>query len=568
MVDIVVESHLKSFVDSYGYQTIAEAEKFERFCFYSLLSSAVSHSLNTEDLDDVSVNQNRGIDGISFIVNGKIVKDIDEIEQLKVSKQKISIDVYYIQAKKSESLSDSGIASFLDTILDFLNKDTKYTLTEEARRYHDIYLSILSDLNSVKEFNFHAFYCWLGTWNKNTSCAVTIQAKEAEIKDKKLFDKTEIMPIDKSKLIDMYKKASNPTVAEFEFSNKTEVNNVPNVEEAHIGLLPFSEFRKLIIDPDNGKLRNLFYDNVRDFLGDNEVNDKIKQTLDDKCFSDFSLLNNGITIIASENTGRSNKFIISNYQIVNGCQTSNILYECRSVEGIDNTMIPVKLIITQDENLRDRIILSTNNQTSIAEEELLALTKFQKRLEDYYASANDGTYYERRNNQYATKGIKKMLIIDIREQIKSFVAMFLDEPHEVSGQFGKVYKERKKEIFADEHLLDPYYISGLIQCRFKEFLSSKDIDRKYNKARYHVFMLFRMLHESEKFQKIFLKTTKKKAYFDNMLLILRDRKNCLSRFNSAFQIIDGSGIDIKNRREIYKKSTTNALIEEYNRSYK
>lgn len=568
MIDIVVESHLKSFVDSYGFQTIAESEQFERFCFYSLLSNAVSHSLNTEDLDDVSVNKNRGIDGISFIVNGKIVKDIDEIEQFKTSKQKISIDVYYIQTKKSEKLNDNEIASFLDTILDFLNKDTQYDLTEEAKRYHDIYLSVLNDLNSVKEFNFHAFYCWLGAWHGNTSCAITIQAKEKEIKDKKLFDEIEIVPIDKSKLIDMYKKASNPIVAEFEFSNKTEVKNVPNVEEAYIGLLSFSEFRKLIIDPDNGKLRSLFYDNVRDFLGDNEVNEKIKQTLGEKRFADFSLLNNGITIIASENTGRSNRFIISNYQIVNGCQTSNILYECRSTEGIDNTLIPVKLIVTQDENLRDRIILSTNNQTSIAEEELLALTKFQKRLEDYYASAKDYIYYERRNNQYATKGIRKIVIVDIREQIKSFVAMFLDEPHEVSGHFGKVYKERKKEVFADDHLLEPYYASGLIQCRFKEFLSSKDIDRKYNKARYHVFMLFRMLHESEKFQKSFLKTPKKKTYFDNMLSILRDTKKCLNRFNSSFQIIDRSGIDIRNRREIYKKSTTNALIEEYGRSYK
>ena len=68
--------------------------------------------------------------------------------------------------------------------------------------------------------------------------------------------------------------------------------------------------------------------------------------------------------------------------------------------------------------------------------------------------------------------------------------MFLDEPHEVSGYFSKIYKERVGDIFIAEHMFEPYYIAGLIQYRFKQLLNTKEIERKYNKARYHVFMLF------------------------------------------------------------------------------
>ena len=120
--------------------------------------------------------------------------------------------------------------------------------------------------------------------------------------------------------------------------------------------------------------------------------------------------------------------------------------------------IPVKLIITEDEDIRDRIIVSTNNQTEIKEEQLLALTSFQKNLEEFYKNMPDGLYYERRKAQYSyDPSIKKKTIVDIREQIKSYVAMFLEEPHVVSGHFGKVYKDRISSIFNKDHNYEPYY---------------------------------------------------------------------------------------------------------------
>jgi len=233
-------------------------------------------------------------------------------------------------------------------------------------------------------------------------------------------------------------------------------------------------------------------------------------------------------------------------------------------------IVPIKVIITEDEVLRDSIILSTNNQSKINEEQLLALTKFQKELEEFYASMDDGIFYERRPFQYANRpDVRKKSVVEIREQIKSFVAMFLDEPHVVSGYFGKVYREKKDEIFIKEHLFESYYIAGLIQFLFKEYLSSKEIDRKYNKARYHVFMLFRMLNESEEFKKELLKSSKKnRSYFNNLLSVLKNKKKCINSFKNIFKIIDDSGIDITDQKEIYKKAVTNTLIETYNKTYK
>jgi AIPR protein len=570
MKDIIILSQLKSFSDNFGFEALNESKQFERFCFFSIINSYLNYSASSEDIEDIDIGEHKNIDGIAILIDGKLAKTVDEYLEIRDSKQRISISIYFFQAKTSAHFDDKEIANFLDTIIDFLGDKPAYTLTAETVNYHNIYKLMLERLNIIKEINLYAYYCTTGNWNKGNSCEITIEKKKKVIKEQKLFENVFIEAIDGSKLKDFYKKASNPISAEFEFRDKVSIRYVENVDEAYVGTLPFSEFKKLIIDPNNGNLRSLFYDNVRDFLGiENDVNSKIKQTLEDKKFAEFSLLNNGITIIASENKGRADRFLIHNYQIVNGCQTSNVLYECRGVSGIDKALIPVKVIITQDEDLRDKIILSTNSQSKIEEEELLALTKFQKRLEEYYLSTGVGLHYERRNNQYANRPeVKKKAIVDIREQIKSFVGMFFDEPHEAAGFFGRIYRERKSDIFADDHLFEPYFIAGMIQYKFKEFLNAQEIERKYNKARYHCFMLFRMLEEPEKFKKDFLSVQKRKNYFNTLLNVLKDHEKCRKTFKKTFEILDKLEINIQESKQIYNKSTTNKLLDIYKETYK
>jgi hypothetical protein len=438
-------------------------------------------------------------------------------------------------------------------------------MTQETAQYHDIYLKIQATIGKIKEFNFYSYFCCIGTWNENTTCAITLKKRKTSLEEFGLFNKVEVASIDKNKLIDFYKSSSEPLQTTFDFIDRVQIRNIPNVDEAYIGHIPFSEFKKLIIDDGSGNLRNLFNDNIRDFLGlDNDVNTKIYETIQEKDFSKFPLYNNGITIIAEENMGRQEKFILNNYQIVNGCQTSNVLYNCRDVAGIDDTSIPIKLLITKDDALRDGVILSTNSQSKIDKEGLLALTTFQKQLESYYISANDKLFYERRSNQYANNTeVKARSIVTIREQIKSFVAIFLNEPEIVSGYFSKIYRDKKDQLFIADHNLQAYYVAGFLQCRFKELLNSKEIDRKYNKARYHIFMLFRMLCENEPFKADFIRK-KNTKYFEHLLTCVRDKAVCLDKLKLVFQIIDSSGIDILNTKEIYRKTTTKAFIDSFN----
>lgn len=568
-MDRIIEGYLGRFVSDLGFDKKEKELNFERFCFYSILKNELNF-LDDNDLDEISVGKNKGIDGICISIDGNALTNFSEVDEIRDAKKNFDTTIYFIQSKSSSKFEDSQIANFCDTVIDFLSEKPKYTLTSKAEEYHKIYLEILALMPYLKSFNCKLFYCSTGKWNEGTSCSVTIEKKIEEIKKLEIFknDLILIKPIDNDKLRKLYDKGNQPLITEFNFINKISLNKIDKVKDSVIGVLPFTELKKIIIDFETDKLKPLFYDNVRDFLGlDDDVNSNINLSLHEKHFSLFQLLNNGITIIAEENKGRGNTFILNNYQIINGCQTSNILYMNRDLEGIENLFIPVKLIITEDEDIRDKIIVSSNNQTKIKEEQLLALTSFQKSLEEYYNQMEDGLYYERRKSQYSNNpSILKKSIVDIREQIKSYVGMFLDEPHAISGYFGKVFRDRKSQIFVKDHKIEPYYISGLTQFKFKNFINTKKIDRKYNKARYHIFMLFRKI--CEPFEKVDSASNKIKSYCDAIYKILVNDKKCLKQFLNVTEVIDSSGINVEDQKEIYKKSTTNTLIEEFNKLYK
>lgn len=571
-MDIIIKGYLDRFVSEFELEGQNDDDNFEKFCIYSILKNELSY-FDDNDLEQISIGKNKGIDAICLAINDHPVTSIQEINDIKTAKKSFDATLYFIQTKTSPRFQDSEIANFCDTVIDFLTEKPKYPLTTKAKEYHAIYIEILKQLSYLKTFNCKLFYCCTGTWEGKNTCAITIENKKNELIKTCNFkssrgDTVDIIPIDNENIRRLFDKANQPLKAEFNFSQKIVLNNIKDVRESYLGVVSFKEFKKIIIDDETGKLKPLFHDNVRDFLGvEKEVNDNINETLQDKQFALFQLLNNGITVIAEDNKGRGDKFALVNSQVVNGCQTSNVLFLNRDMPGIDDLFIPVKLIITDKADIRDRIIISTNNQTEIKEEQLLALTSFQKNLEEFYKHMGDGLYYERRKAQYSNDpNIKKKAIVDIREQIKSYVAMFLEEPHVVSGYFGKVYRDRKDTIFNKRHAYEPYYLSALTQYAFKKLLVAKKIDRKYNKARYHLFMLFRKITESP--GKVEPNNKKIIPYCDEILKVVRDNDKCLRNFRLATAIIDSIKINIDDPKEVYKKTTTTALIEKCDKKYK
>jgi len=547
-MDSITKSYLDNFVTKLGFDSsLKESVKFEHFCAYTMLTQEINSSLFKTDLETISVGDSKGVDTIAFSINEKLILTENEVYNFK--NQSLFIDVYFLQSKTTEGFSDAELGNFLDVVIDFFSDNSRYKISE-FENSKKIYNKLKKNLGNIRNFNLHCLYISLGQKQESpTTMYSTIEIKKRSLTQCNLFQIINIDLIDKSTLINTHKKAINPLQATFKFENKTSLSGINNVEEAYIGFLPFSEFKNLIMDETQSKIKSLFNDNLRDFLGlDNPINQGIKKTLEDRKFSEFSLLNNGITVIADANRGKGNTFILENYQIVNGCQTSNVLFECKDIPNIDSVLVPIKVVITTNEKLKDEIILTTNSQSKFTEEQLFAITQFQKTLEDYYKSniQIDSLYYERRTNQFASTNVLRSNIIEIREQLKSFMAMFFDLPHLVSANVGKVVIDYRYKFFQKDHSPMPYYISGLISSKWDKLSSKNNSIKEFNKYRYHIFMGFRYLIEDLPFDESYLKNPKKYSTkindkkrennFDKLLKIIRDDKKFLHYINFAIDI--------------------------------
>jgi hypothetical protein len=247
-------------------------------------------------------------------------------------------------------------------------------------------------------------------------------------------------------------------------------------------------------DP-NGRLRQrIFEENVRDFIGlDGEINSEMSQTLQDPDKQKrFGVLNNGVTIISPDIRVAGLEIYMRDFQIVNGCQTSNVLFENR-LQVTDDTTLMLKVVETSDAAVVDDIVRSTNRQAKVEEDQFLATLDAVKALERYFeargADEEYRLYFERRKNQFAAhENVKAIRVFDIKEIARCAGAMFLDKPDIASRYPNRLTGEFRELVFDRSYNEESYHVSAYTLYRLKLLLSNGKIDPKYGKLRWHILM--------------------------------------------------------------------------------
>ena len=185
---------------------------------------------------------------------------------------------------------------------------------------------------------------------------------------------------------------------------------------------------------------------------------------------------------------------------MNGCQTSHVLFEAAKDHTLsDSIMVPLRLIVTQDENVINDIIRATNRQTEVKDEQFFALTEFPKQLEAFFNAFSDGQrlYYERRSRQYDSQAVEKTRVVTQANLTRAFAAMFLSDPHTVSRSYKTIRAKLGDEIFGKNHQPAPYYVAAFALYRLEYLFRSHKITPQYKPARYHIIYAVRLLTNSD-----------------------------------------------------------------------
>lgn len=559
-MDKITKSLLDTFAAQFELEKLAEHTQFEHFANYAIISKL---NRSTFDLEDVHAGSGNdcGIDGICLVANGKIITDVDELREIVDGPQHLDADIIFIQSKTTSSFSGSDIGSFIHGVKDFISDSPKLVQNAKIKEARYLWDAVISMSSYMVERRPHCklFYVCTGKWVDDQNLQAIIESGIKEIESSGLFDEVLISPHGANEIQKLYHETKNKLSNTIAFVSRITLPDIEGVKEAYLGVVPFQEFIKLIQD-ENQTIHSIFDDNVRDFQGENTVNKRIKETLVRKKFDLFCLLNNGVTVVASSLTPAGNRFTLRDYQVVNGCQTSNVLHECQNIDGIEAVNIPLRIIVTESDDIKTEITLATNSQTEVKTEQLEALSIFQKRLELYYAAEKNSPvlFYERRSQQYnSLPGIKRAQIITIPNQIKSFASTFLRSPHLVSGYYGTIVNRFKGKIFADDHKLIAYYVSALCFFRIEQYFRSGDLSSDFKKARFHLMLIVYLLATGGAEPQ--LQSNELERLCESFKQTLLDEDKALDLFLQATQIFAQSSLDMT-KRQYKSESETEMLV--------
>jgi hypothetical protein len=562
-MDKITSSLVNTFVQQFELDKLSESVRFEHFANFCITTKVYRGSFELEDIHTGSGGDS-AIDGLCVIVNGRIITDEEELREFVESTGHLDADITFIQSKTSSSFDGSEIGTFIHGVKDFLADKPKLVQNSKIKEMKAIweYLITMSSYMVNRLPNCKLYYVCTGKWVDDQNLRAIIESGTQEIDNLNIFESVSVEPLGAAEVQKLYHETKNKLSATVNFQSRITLPDVEGISEAYLGVIPFNEYLKLIQD-ENETIYSIFDDNVRDFQGDNPVNKKIKGSLEQGKFDLFCVLNNGVTVVASSLTPAGNRFTLRDYQVVNGCQTSHVLHECRKLQGIEKVCVPIKIIVTDNDDIKTNITLATNSQTEVKTEQLEALSAFQRKLELYYSAEKSSIslYYERRSQQYnSNAGIKRTQIISIPIQIKSFASTFLSSPHFVSGYYGTIVKRFRGQIFADDHNLLPYFVSSLCYYRIEQFFRSGDLEPGYKKARFHIMMLVRLLALGEKMEPF--NSRKMDNFCENFKSKLLNDTEALELFKTAIDIFDSSNID-KEKAQYKAESDTELLIQSF-----
>ncbi len=550
------------FLKSQQIEEKDQSKQFEMFASYCAIEQQYADNYDLSDLV-IGDGGDCGIDAIAIIANGTMITSKEEIDDLLELNKKLSeINLVFVQAKTTAGFDYGDMGTFGAGIKDFFSENPRMVRNDAIKEKSEIVEHIFSKAAYIKQMPAcYMYYITTGKWTDDTNCVARMEMAENDLKEMNLFSEVEYIPVGADMLQKFYRSTIDVVEAEIDFPNKILLPDIPNVTQSYLGYIDYREYLKLITG-ENGEIRkSVFYDNVRDYQGENDVNSEMAGTAVDEPES-FLLFNNGVTIICKSLTILRTKSTLTDYQIVNGCQTSHVLFNNRD-KIKDGLQIPVKLIETSADETVNKIIKATNRQTEVTNEQLIALNEFHRKLEAFYATFTGSSklYYERRSKQYNYGvDVEKVRIVSISNQIKAVASMFYDKPHLASRYYGRLLSSIDG-VFNDNHQLLPYYTSAYTLFRLDYLFRNKLLPKEYKKFRYFILMMIKYDLAKEKVPE--MNANKMNNLCESILKMVNDNGTLIQEGEKLIKLIDKYVPDRTNTDSTKSANLVESLISEF-----
>ncbi|MBW1938869.1 MAG: AIPR family protein [Deltaproteobacteria bacterium] len=491
----IIKAHLESFVESWGLGQHGESTQFEMFVNHAVLASKICGDF---DLDDVTTGEaDDGTDGIAILIDEELfISDEDATSIFSKDRKNHDVEVVFVQAKRSESFDLGNFLKFKESILRFVNSD-HYRVDDDvqnnAHSVFDISIKNVPKIRDGKPF-LTARFVTTGIYRDPDAFEKAKADFIKQLEELGYFSNIDIEFIGRDELTTLWVSTYSGVSAELPMFSNAALPLINGIDEAYLVIIKAKDFVHNLLVSEDGNLRSyIFEENVRAFLGaDNPVNKSITETLSNAdSATRFPVLNNGITVVSPDVRVQGSNLHIENFQIVNGCQTSNMLYQNK--DRLDDTiMVSLKVVETQNEDVFSDLVRATNSQTKVEETQFLSLRPIVKRIEAYFNTyeGQDGRlYFERRDRQYVGRDIPVIRTFSVNIAAKCVASMFLKRPDLAYRYPKRMYELLSEEIFSDNTKEVVFYASCLSLYRLHLLVASADIPQNMRKFKWHILVL-------------------------------------------------------------------------------
>lgn len=504
----ILSGMVEDFCAKSAFSDLEPSKAYEYLVNYAIISKFHPEAFNDlQDIKFVDVDYGGsmfGLDCIAFIINDNLVLSKSDIETYAKSNS-LDVKILFFQTKIEEKYDSGEILKSIKAVESFFGDRKLLASSGQMQNAFEIYDELCKYENS-KLFNSVSPKCFVYYVTAARPCeeklvkdiclsgAKTIRSLYPDIKD------IEIQMLDGDYVVNAYKEVENRIEVRINFKNNLSLDKIERVEQSYLGYLTGQEFLKIIIDSQGNLRRRLFYENVRDYQGATPVNKEIRKTLSSSPLHDkFILLNNGITIVARHfKPLGSNEYEMTDFQIVNGCQTSNEIYRQR--KNAKDILIPVKIIHTTDSELIAMIVRASNRQTMVPDEAFIAMEAYHKRLQDTFETYSKEMplklYYERRSGEFdlLDKRLYRSQVVTLHGLIRAVTSVYFSNAYVVyNNNPANILRNRKASLFLDSHIPEIYYVSNYLLSQFNYFNCKKEFGSDANSLRFYIPMVTRWL---------------------------------------------------------------------------
>ncbi|MET7949430.1 AIPR family protein [Micromonospora sp. NPDC005324] len=566
----LIKGLFKEFRSTHELLAMSESDAFELFIATLLIRDDVLDQVGMTDLllDPSTI----GIDLAFLEVNGELVTQRSDVATVCANKSSLRVVLTLIQVKASTNVSSAEILNFGDAVKKVLSNQVPSQHPKLAA-VSDALFAIFDDYAAKLEGRPRVNLSFVSTANDAALTDSNVLDRAATVyKEVQALSYVGELAFDllgATRIYEASRKKNQASQTDIVLTKSVTLPPMPGINQAILGVVSIRELLKLIQSEDGTLNERVFYDNVRGFKGEeNDVNQQIIETLGSPQRALLPVLNNGVTVVARSYTPKpGDAYSLTGYQVVNGCQTSHCIYSAQELIGdaADSVYVPIRLVVTDDEDVAARIIRATNSQTAVNDSDLVALTKFQKRLEDFYLQDQLGTglTYERRAGQFYYHDVTRTRVVTISEQMRAVAAAFLDLPHLAARYPQRLYAEVGDSIFDEDHRLAPYVASAFAAYRLETAFRT-NLEAEYKPIRYHILMAYK--YEVLKGRSARLNERAIDQRSQEMVDSLRQADYVTAFRRTAQQIVDIAGGSLPTADRLKRPPFTQELISRLRRA--